>query len=361
MRNLFTGWWSIALKEIMHIRRDRVTLVFSVAVPMFQLVIFGYAIDFQVRHVRTVVVDQDRSRESREYLASLENTRYLDVVGAESSPERAADALRSGRAKVAVIVPPDFARRSGTGVAPQVRVLIDGSDSQVGNAARLALARPPANARPEVDARVNLLYNPDARTAVFTVPGLVGVILQLVTVTLSSFSLVRERESGTLDQLMVTPVGRGGLMVGKLLPYAVLASLEFVGVVFLARVVFDVPIVGNVFLLAALAVLFVVASLAIGMLISTVAKNQATALQFALLTLLPSILLSGYIAPRSTLPPPLALVSNFIPVTHFIEISRGIMVRGAGLRDLLPAVLWLLGISVALLALATLQFRKTAE
>ncbi|HVK03681.1 MAG TPA: ABC transporter permease, partial [Armatimonadaceae bacterium] len=133
----------------------------------------------------------------------------------------------------------------------------------------------------------------------------------LVTVTLSSFSLVRERESGTLDQLMVTPVGRGGLMVGKLLPYAVLASLEFVGVVFLARVVFDVPIVGNVFLLAALAVLFVVASLAIGMLISTVAKNQATALQFALLTLLPSILLSGYIAPRSTLPPPLALVSNF--------------------------------------------------
>ena len=147
MRNLFAGWWSIALKEIMHIRRDRVTLVFSVAVPMFQLVIFGYAIDFQVRHVRTVVVDQDRSRESREYLASLENTRYLDVVGAESSPERAADALRSGRAKVAVIVPPDFARRSGTGTPPQVRVLIDGSDSQVGNAARSGEDSAPTTSR----------------------------------------------------------------------------------------------------------------------------------------------------------------------------------------------------------------------
>ncbi len=359
MSGPFRGLWSIALKEMMHIRRDRLTLVFAVAIPLFQLVIFGYAIDFQVRYVPTVVVDRDQSRESREYLDSLRTTHYLQLVGWRNSPEEAAEAIRSGDAKVAVIIPPDFARRYGTNRPPQVRAMIDGSDGQVGNAARLAFQKPPEGALPPVGVRVDLMYNPDGRTAIFTIPGLVGVILQLVTVTLSSFSLVRERELGTLDQLMVTPVSRLGLMLGKLLPYAILASFEFVAVIFVARVVFDIPIVGNVWLLGMLAVLFVAAALSMGLLISTLAQNQAMALQFSLLTLLPSILLSGYIAPRHTLPGILWVLSLAFPVTHFIEISRGIMIRGADFASVWPSVAWLVGLTLVLLGVSTSRFRKT--
>lgn len=325
MKELFAGLWSIAYKESLHIRRDRTTLVFALMVPLMQMLIFGFAINYDVRHVRAVVVDQDRSRESREYVASLANTQYLDIIGPAATPAAAREALQRSDARVAIIIPANFARRLGTATAPQVQVLLDGSDGQVANPARLAFSSPSGTRA--VDVRLEVLYNPNSRTAVYTIPGLVGVILQLVTVTLTAFSLVKERESGTLDQLMVTPVGRLGLMLGRLIPYAVLASVEFFGVILVSRIVFNVPVVGNIFLLSILALLFVVASLGLGLLISTAAQNQAQALQFSQLTLLPSILLSGYIAPRETLPGPLAILSQFIPATHFISISRGIMVR----------------------------------
>jgi ABC-type multidrug transport system permease subunit len=306
-----------------------------------------------------VVVDMDRTPESREYVASLQNTQYLDVVGYLPTPDRAHAALRRNDARVAVIIPPDFARRWGTARTPTVQVLLDGSDSQVTGPARNAFQRPARLTGPNaVDVRVDVLFNPQIQTRVYTIPGLVGVILQLVTVSLTSFSLVREREQGTLEQLMVSPVGRLGLMLGKLAPYSALAMVELVTVLFVARLVFDVPIAGSVGLLL-LSVPFVLAALSIGLFISTVAQNQAQSLQLTLLTLLPSILLSGYIAPRETLPGPLYLLSNVLPVTYFIQIIRGIMVRGAGLFDLLPSVVALLLLTVILLALSTSRFRKS--
>jgi ABC-type multidrug transport system permease subunit len=359
--NALRGLASIARKEFLHIRRDPTTLVFALLTPMLQLMLFGFAVNYDVRHIATLVVDQDRSRESREYIASLQNTEYLQVVRYSSNAEDAPTALRSGEARVAVIIPPDFSSRWGTASPPQVQLLLDGSDSSVANPAKLAFSAPNTNSPPPVEARTTVLYNPDNRTAVYTVPGLLCVILQLVTVTLTSFSLVRERETGTLDQLMVTPVGRLGLMLGKLLPYAGLASLEFFGVLFLARTIFNVPLAGSLWLLAALAVLFIIAALAMGLLISTLAQNQAQSLQFTLLTTLPSILLSGYIAPRETLPGFLTLVSYLFPVTYFIGIARGIMVRGAGLAEIWPNVVGLIIVGSVLLAISTARFRKSVS
>lgn len=359
MNGPLAGLGSIAFKEFLHIRRDRTTLIFALITPLLQLLIFGFAINYNVRNIRTVVVDQDRSRESREYLAAVKNMQYLEVIGSLDSPFEATDVLRRGDARVAIIIPPDFARRLGTANPPQVRVMLDGSDSQVANPARLAILGLSTTPSKTIEPRMEVLYNPSSLTANYTIPGLVGVILQLVTVTLTAFSLVRERESGTLDQLMVTPVSTLGLMFGKLIPYALLASIEFLGVLVLAKIVFGVAVVGSIPLLAGLAVLFIVAALALGLLISTVAENQAQALQYALLTLLPSILLSGYIAPRETLPGPLAILSLAFPVTHFITISRGIMVRGAGFNDLLPSVIALASIAIVLIAFAAGRFRKT--
>jgi ABC-type multidrug transport system permease subunit len=360
MKAALYGFRSIVSKEFLHILRDPTTLIFALIIPILQLILFGFALDFDVRHIRTVVVDMDKTRESHDYIASLQNTEYLDVVAYVPTPDLAEQALRRNEERVAVIIPPDFSRRYATGQPPTVHVLLDGSDSQVALPARNALARPPDLSVPNaVDVRVNVLYNPQIRTQVYTIPGLVCVLLQLVTVSLTSFSLVRERELGTLEQLMVSPVGRLGLMLGKLVPYSLLAMAELVAILYLGRLIFDVQIAGSFLLLVVLAVPFVLAALSMGLFISTVAQNQAQAMQMTMLTTLPSILLSGYISPRETLPGPLYLLSNIIPVTHFIQICRGIVVRNAGFTDLLPNVIALILLAAVLIAASTTRFRKS--
>lgn len=345
----------MAYKETLHIRRDISTAFFALLLPMMQLTLFGFAIDFDVRQVATVVVDFDQSRESREYIQSLQNTENLRVIGYMDSPDQAYEAIRRGTARVAVILPPDFSRAE----RPQVAVVIDGSDSQVANPARLAVLKPQVD--PKIDVRVDMLYNPNNRTEVYTIPGLLGIILQLVTVALTSFSLVREREQGTLEQLMVSPVSRLGLMLGKILPYFCLAMVELVLVIAAARIVFDTPLRGSFWLLWLLSVPFVMAGLALGLTISTVAQNQAQAMQLTMLTFLPSVLLSGYLAPRETLPLPLHFLSNLIPVTWYIQITRGIMVRGAGLADLWQPLLFLCTIVLVLIAFSTARFSKSSS
>jgi ABC transporter DrrB family efflux protein len=360
MKGALNGFWRIAMKEVLHLRRDPTSLIFALLIPVVQLTLFGFAIDFDIRHISTVVVDMDRSRESRRYIETLKNTEYIDVTGYVATAAQAEEALRRGTARVAVIIPPDFARRSVPNDTPAVRVLIDGSDNQTATRARLAfLPAPNLSAPNAVDARIDMLFNPDMRTQIFMIPGLIGVILQLVTVSLTSFSLVREREQGTLEQLMVSPVGRLGLMLGKLAPYAVLAMLEMVAVLLLGWMIFDVRVAGNVLLLLLLALPFVVAALALGLLISTLAQNQAQALQMTLLITLPSILMSGFVFPRETMPGPLYLLSDALPVTYFLEILRGVIVRGAGAAELWPSLLALLIITVILLGASTARFRKS--
>ncbi|HEY0867726.1 MAG TPA: ABC transporter permease [Fimbriimonas sp.] len=347
------GFWSVVLKEAMHLRRDPVTIIISLVLPIFQLIVFGYAINFDVRHIPTAVVDQDRSRESRSYISELRNTHYLDIDTPAASAEEAAALMRSGKVRAAVIIPPDFGRKA----SPQVGVLIDGSDSQVAMRARMAFVRPAANVGPQ--AQMNVLFNPDMRTSTFMIPALVGLLMQLVTVALTSFSIVREREQGSLEQLMVSPVGRLALMLGKMVPYAVLAFLDLMLILAFGWLFFDVSVRGSLIGLMVLSLPFLLSTLSLGLLISTVSQNQAQALQYSFLTMMPAVLMSGFMFPRETMPGALFLLSEAMPLTHYLNIVRGIVVRGASALDVLPSALALLLLGSLLTAVSTLRFRKS--
>lgn len=353
------GYWSVTLKEFLHLQRDPAVLIFALLIPVIQLTLFGFAIDLDVRHIQTAVVDLDRSRESRAYIDSLRNTHYIAVQAYSADVNEAERMLRSGAVRVALIIPPDFSRR-GEREQRTIRVMIDGSDSQVATRAIRAFQPPPDHSRKDrIDARFHILYNPDMRTAEFIIPGLIGIIMQLVTVSLTSFSLVREKEQGTLEQVMVSPIGRLGLMLGKLTPYACLAFVEMLVVLLAGRYVFNVHLIGSVVFLMVMSIPFVLAALAMGLLISTIAQTQGQALQLTMLTLLPSILLSGFVFPRETMPGPIYLLSFLFPVTFFIEALRGIILRGAGPADLWPNMLALSILMTALIAAATARFRKS--
>jgi len=364
------GFLPVLRKEAVQMLRDRATLQFALAVPAFQLVLFGL-IDANVRHVRTVVFDQSRTAESRGLLADFQNTSYFDVVGYAPSRPAMRAAIVSGRASVAIEIPPEFARRRLEGRTADVSVLIDGSDSTISSAALAAvngvalsrsleqLAERTGAADLAVQVHPLLLFNPDSRSANLLIPGLVAILLTFSGTLLAAFAIVRERERGTLEQLMVTPATPGAVVLGKILPYLLLAFLQLLFVLFLMVFVFRVPIHGSLSLLLGLSVIYLFSLLATGLLVSAYAQTQMAAIQGAQMFLLPSIMLSGYFFPLSSLPRPLRALALVFPATHFIAISRGIIIRGAGFFDLWRSVAALLAISAVLVALSTRAFKKT--
>lgn len=380
-----TGFAAIVIKEFAHIRRERSTLFFAFLVPLLQLTIFGYAIRTRIEHIPTVVFDLDRRAASRTLIEAMENTRTFRIVERVTDAAAFESALRSGRASVGLKIPPDYSSRLLLGEVGVVQVLINGSDSQAaltalntanllglqqsmrfGRAAaealQIAAARDAAGkAALPVQVQARLLYNPELRSETFFVPALVGIILQLVTLFLTSFALVRERELGTLEQLFVTPVSRAGLMFGKLTPYAILGIIESLLILLVMVFVFDVPIQGNPLLLLCLMSLFLVTALGLGLLVSTVARTQLQAIQVAFLIMLPSILLSGFMFPRDAMPLPIYLLSFLIPVTYFLEILRGIILRSATLIDLAPSILGLAACCAVVLTLSVMRFRKQLD
>lgn len=353
------GYWAVVRKEIAHLLRDRTTLVMALILPIFQLCMYGYAIDFDVRHIPAVVVDHDRTRESRELIQKLRVTQYLDPDLRAMSEEDAAQMIRSGKVQVAVIIPPDYTRRLIGRQSPTVGILLDGSDSQVAMRARAAFTSGAPASVDAVQTRLTVLFNPTMRTAQFMVPGIIGLILQLVLLTLTSGSIVREREQGSMEQLMVSPIGRGALMLGKLTPFMGLALLEMIGILFFGWLLFDVHMAGSLVLLILMSLPFVFAALSLGLLISTVAQNQNQAQQMSMMVLLPSLLLSGFIFPRDTMPGVLYVFSNFIPLTHELQILRGIVVRGAGFGDLVGPFLAVSALAALLVTMAARTFRKS--
>ena len=357
--NPFFGLMSILKKEFMHLRRDRSTIFIALMIPMIQMTIFGFAIDFDIRHIPSAVVDLDHSRESRDYATKLTSSGYIDFVAHPNTPDEANDLVRKGTVKVVVTIPSGFAREQLAHRPAPVGVMLDGSDSQVALRARSAFSSGGSTANAQVDARMTVLYNPTSRTATFMIPGLMAVILQIVCVSLTAFSIVREKENGTLEQLMVTPVSRLGLMIGKIIPYLCLSMAELVIVLIAANLVFNVPARGSLILLTIMTLPFIFAALAIGLLISTISKTQAQAMQMVQLTLLPSILLSGYIAPRETMPGWLYAFSSALPATHYVQITRGIIVRGAGFTDLITPFFTLIVIALLLVTISSRQFRKS--
>lgn len=364
---MFRGLWAILTKEIIHIRRDPATR-FVLAIPLVELLLFGYAIDTNVKNVPTVVFDLNRDAESRELIKEFENTRYFRVVGEVHSDEELRNAIVSGRAKVGIKIPPDYSTNLVNGRQARVQVLIDGSESttalQVLNSSQqlgfLKSLRREGLAIDQfsIDIRPRLLFNPNLESVNFFVPGLIGIILQLVTVFLTAFAIVRERERGTLEQLLVTPVSKGGLILGKLLPYTVIGFGQTGLVLLLMVFLFGVPIHGSVALLLILSGVFLVPALGIGIVISTFAKNQGEAMQMSLMVMLPSILLSGFIFPRESMPTVIYLIGLLIPATYYLEILRGIILRGAGIAVLWDETLVLIGFGIFFMALSALRFKK---
>lgn len=370
---MFRGFRSIFYKEVIQISRDPLTLLLMLIVPMLQLLLFGYAINTTVRDTKTAVYDLDRRREARELLDAFENTDYFRVAEYVNSDEELNNAIVSGRVKVGIKIPPDYSDRLLNGQQATVLVLIDGSDSSVATQSvtvstsvglRLSLARLTVGINNQgtpqlpIEVRPKMLFNPDSRSANFMVPGLVAIILQIITTMLTAFSIVRERERGTLEQLLVTPVRPFGLMLGKLVPYGLIGILETCSVLAVMRLIFNVPINGSLVLLLFLSILFLIPALSIGLLISTKAQNQMQALQLAWLIMLPSVLLSGFMFPRDSMPVVMQVIGYVVPATHFMEIIRGIVLRGATLLDLLPEVITLAAMGLVLIVLSAFRFRK---
>jgi ribosome-dependent ATPase len=368
---MFRGFRAIVYKEFIHVSRDPFTLFLMLLIPMLQMTIFGYAINTEVRDIETVVYDLDRRPAARELLDSFENTDYFEIVEFVHSDAELNNAIVAGRAKVGIKVPREYSDLLASGRQAQVLVLIDGSDSSIATQSvtvagtlgfresleRLAPQLPNGGQLP-IEVRPKMLFNPDSRSANFMVPGLVAIILQIITTLLTAFAVVREREHGTLDQLLVTPIRPHGLMLGKHVPYACVGFVELVSVLVVMRFVFTVPINGSLLLLVAFSMLFIVTALAIGLLISMKAKNQVQAMQLGMLIILPSVLLSGFMFPRSSMPLPMQAVGYLIPATHFVQLIRGIVLRGATAPDLVAPALALTVLCLTLLALGVARFNR---
>ena len=367
MVNPLRGFKAVFYKETLHVRRDFATLFFSLIIPILQMFLLGYGIDTNIRQINTVVYNADGRQESRELLDRLKNSDTFRLYRYVNNDKDLNDAIISGKCRVGIKIPVDYSDKLLHQMSAQVLVLIDGSDSSVaGQAINVttaigldeSLRRVLANSDAvfAVEMRPKVLFNPDSRSPNFFLPGLTAVLLLNVTTFLTAFSIVREKERGTLEQLFVTPVRPMGLLLGKLLPYLGIGFFELVMIVSAMRFLFQVPIHGNVVLLAFLSLPYIFVSLSLGILISSKATSQAHAMQLAFLTILPSIFFSGYIFPRETMPRFFYVLSYFVPATYFINITRGIILRGAGWAHLWVDALALFGMGTLLLVIAARRF-----
>ncbi len=371
MNRLFYGLVPVCRKEFLHVIRDPGTLVFALLLPMLQLFLFGFAVDTNVRQISTVVLDESHTQESRRLLERFAGSDVFNLKSYANSPAELYETIRAGRARAGIRIPYDYARRLQDGTSATVLLLVDGSDSTVagqamsastGVALKESLLRVLPTGTMPIEVRPSVLYNPATRSANFFVPGLIAILLQIMTILLIALSLVRERERGTLEQLTMTPVAPLGLMVGKMIPYGVLAFGELCVILIVMVAVFQVPVHGNVLLLLALSVPFLMTVLGLGLVISTRAKTQAEAFQLSMGTILPSVFLSGYIFLIENMPTFFQGIARLIPATYYIQILRGIILRGAGIGELWmqATVLTLMGCAMILLA-ARLFVKQSAR
>ncbi len=367
--------FAVARKELLQLRRDRMTLGMMVVLPVLQLLLFGYAINTDVRHMPTTVLDRDASPRSRAFVRSLEATGYYDFVGQVRDEDELSRAMRGGRARVGVVFPRGWGEDIARGRTGRLQLVVDGSDPQTvasaintaasmssAWASQLAVERLAARGMAPPPSPLTLepvtWYNPDLRTAVFVVPGLVGVILTMTMVMLTAMAIARERERGTLEQLVVSPVRPVELIVGKIAPYVVIGYVQMSLILTVGHLVFRVPVVGSLGLLYLLAALFIAANLALGLTFSTIARTQQQAMQMSFFFLLPNILLSGFMFPWEAMPAPARWLAQGLPLTHFLRIVRGIVLKGAEWPEVQGEVAWLAGILVALVTIASLRFSK---
>jgi len=368
LRRLF----AIVMKELRQMRRDRITLAMIVGIPVMQLVLFGYAINLNLRGLETGIADQSNTAASRALVMDMVATGVIDPTVSATTPQELMEDIRRGRISIGIVIPPDFERRRFEG-REAVQVLVDGSDTVVQSAA-VQLAQVPLNTRPTTNLRTSAtgqvgagqvsvvsFYNPERRSAINIVPGLIGVILTMTMVLFTGVAIVRERERGNMELLIATPLSSSELMIGKVLPYAAIGLIQTTVILVLGVWLFDVPIRGSLLDVYLAAVLLILANLTLGLLISTKAQSQFQAMQMTFFVFLPSILLSGFMFPFAGMPRVVQWLAEVLPLTHFLRLIRGIMLRGAGLTELWPDVLALLGFIVVMMTLAISRFRKRLD
>jgi len=369
---------AVAWKELTQLRRDRMTLMMMIGLPVMQLLLFGYAIDTDVRHMPLVVYDQDDSAESRDFVARLTATGFYDLDGHVEGYDEIGRALRSGRAAVAVVFAPDFGKDLRTGGAARAQLVVDGSDPQtVASATNTAISLATSMSTELLLRRLvragqgvvavplslepTTWYNPEIKTAIYIVPGLVGVILTMTMVMLTAMAIARERERGTLEQLIVSPIRRTELVAGKIVPYIGIGYVQMTLILLAGHLVFDVPLAGSLVLLYGLAISFIAACLALGLFFSTLAKTQQQAMQMSFFFMLPNILLSGFMFPFEGMPEPAQYLSQCLPLTHFLRVVRAITLKGGGWVDVRYEWMWLNVILLVLLVVSSLRFTKKLD
>ncbi len=364
---------ALVRKEFLQLRRDTITLRMIVMVPILQTLIFGYAINYDVKHLKTVVLDEDKSYDSRELVAKMTASEYFDIVKHVGFEAELRHEIDAGHASVGLVIDRDYGKNRRRGTSARALLVVNASDTTTasqamaiagGISSQLSLRTLAAKAGwkesgPPVDLRVRPWYNPDLRTATFIIPGLIAILLTFTLIQFTAMAIVRERERGTLEQLQVTPVTRVELILGKIAPFVVIGVFQLTLIIVLMRFLFQVPIAGSIVELYLVGLMFIAAVLGLGMLLSTIATTQMQAMQMSFFFLLPFVFLSGYVFPIDGMPKFFQYITYLIPAKYFIQVVRGIVLRGAGLTELWEPVLWLTFYTLAIIGLAVSRFHKT--
>ena len=366
---------ALVRKEFIQVLRDRITLAIIIFMPFAQLLIFGFAINTDVKHLATAIFDQSRTQESREMITSFTSSNYFDIKLYAKNISEVNKAVESGKVKVALVFPPDYAKKLRSGRQAQVQVLVDATDNMSASSA-LAAAQTLGtlksqellegkfknmgmNVPPQmVDMRIRPWYNPDFITSWYIVPGIMGLLLTLTLITMMAMAIVRESEQGTLEQLLVTPMRTWELLLSKILPYIVIGYIQAIVAILVSIFIFGMPFLGSTALFFFLTFFYVVANLSLGIMISTFAQNQMQALQMSIFILLPSILLSGFVFPIEAMPAGFRYLGECFPITYYIRLSRQIILKGGGMEYVWKDALALCAYIAVMFSSSIIMFKK---
>lgn len=369
-------FWAVVLKEFIQMRRDRVTFGMMVGIPLLQLLLFGFAINSDPKHLPAAVLDADNGPFARALVAGMQHSAYFDFVREAASESEAARMLREGEVQFVVNIPVDFSRRLMRGERPVVLIEADATDPAAAGGALSAvqslmnsvfdreLTGPLAELRASpgpVELRLHRLYNPEVVTQYNIVPGLMGVVLTMTMVIITALAITRERERGTMENLLATPARPFEVMAGKILPYIVVGYIQVTLILLAAKFLFGVPMIGSVVLLYVVAFIFIAANLAMGITFSTIAQNQLQAVQMAFFFFLPSLLLSGFMFPFRGMPEWAQALGSALPLTHFLRIVRGILLKGNGVAETLPELWPILLFLAAAMTVGVKRYRQTLD
>ncbi|MRS98211.1 ABC transporter permease subunit [Ralstonia pickettii] len=376
-------WWSVVLKEFLQLRRDRVTFAMMIGIPIMQLFLFGFAINADPKHLLTGVIAADQSEFTRSFLASMRNSDYFDLATTLPDETAGREALAKGQLQFVVTIPPDFTRKLVRGEKPSLLVEADATDPAATGLAVASLSQlvqgvvskdmkgalsplaggagGSASTAPPFDVRIHKLYNPEGITQYNIIPGLMGTILTMTMVMMTGLAMTRERERGTMENLLATPVHPLEVMTGKIVPYIFIGLVQVTIILLMAFFVFQVPFVGSVWMVYVSALLFIVASLTVGITLSSLAQNQLQATQLTFFYFLPNILLSGFMFPFVGMPKWAQVIGNLLPMTYFNRLTRGILLKGNGWFELWPSIWPLMVFTVVVLGVALRFYRRTLD